>query len=474
MKREINLLKNILILFVGTVIPKIASLISLPLITAYLSKAEYGIYDLIITFVSLFLPLATLQLQSSAFRYLIDAKNNEKKRKTIITNIIYFTFIFSTISLLILFFCLYKYNITIRILIILYYFLDIFVVTFRQISRGLSKNFDYSISVLINSLFELMGVFIFIVLFKNGLIGALLSLAIGQFFSLIYLIFKNKIIENFCLKLVSKNELKELISFSWPMIPNSMSSWIMNLSDRFLITTFIGIEQSAVYAIANKLPNLFTIVQNTFNLAWQENASIVVNDKDSEEYYGKIFEKIFKILVGFMAVLIGISPILFKILIKGDYSNSYNHMIILFLAAFFSSIASYFGGIYIAHKKSKEIGITTMIAAAFNFLFNLFTIKKSGIYAASISTLLSYFILAFYRMKDIQKIQKTYINKSLILKGILSLILMCIICLFQIKFLNIINFMIGLFIFTYFNIDMIKLILKKLKINFSYKRSGHL
>ena len=143
MKREKSLLKNILILFIGTVIPKIASLISLPLITAYLSKKEYGVYDLILTFVSLFLPLATLQLQSSAFRYLIDAKNNEKKRKEIITNIIYFTFIFSVISLLILFFCLYKYDTNIKILIILYYFLDIFVVTLRQISRGLSKNFNY-------------------------------------------------------------------------------------------------------------------------------------------------------------------------------------------------------------------------------------------------------------------------------------------------------------------------------------------
>ena len=316
-----------------------------------------------------------------------------------------------------------------------------------------------------------MGVFIFIVLLKYGLIGALLSLVIGQFFSLIYLVLKNNLIDNFCLKYVSKKELKELISFSWPMIPNSMSSWVMNLSDRFLITTFIGIEQSAIYAIANKLPNLFAIVQNTFNLAWQENASIVVNDKDSEEYYGKVFEKIFKILVGFMAILIGISPILFKILIRGDYSSSYNHMIILFLAAFFSSIASYFGGIYIAHKRSKEIGITTMIAAAFNFLFNLFTIKKLGIYAASISTLLSYFVLAFYRMKDIQKIQKTYINKSLIFKGSLSLVAMCIICFFQIKFLNMVNFLIGLFLFIYFNIDIIKLFLKKLKIKFFCKRS---
>lgn len=102
-------------------------------------------------------------------------------------------------------------------------------------------------------------------------------------------------------------------------------------------------------------------------MAWQENASISVEDEDSAEYYGKMFDHIFRLLVGCMALLIAFTPIIFNILIRGDYEEAYNHMPILYLAMMFSTISSYLGGIYIAHMKSKELGITTAIAAAFNF-----------------------------------------------------------------------------------------------------------
>ena len=47
MNRERSLVKNTLILSIGTVIPKFASFIVLPILTGYLTKTEYGIYDLI-------------------------------------------------------------------------------------------------------------------------------------------------------------------------------------------------------------------------------------------------------------------------------------------------------------------------------------------------------------------------------------------------------------------------------------------
>ena len=81
-------------------------------------------------------------------------------------------------------------------------------------------------------------------------------------------------------------------------------------------------------------------------------------------------------------------------------------MPILYIAGLFSAISAYLGGIYIAHLKTRQIGITTTIAAAMNFLINILFVKMIGIYAASLSTLISYLWLAVYRMIDIQKIQQ--------------------------------------------------------------------
>ena len=47
MSREKEFVKNSAILSIGTIFPKITSIITLPVITGCLSKADYGIYDLI-------------------------------------------------------------------------------------------------------------------------------------------------------------------------------------------------------------------------------------------------------------------------------------------------------------------------------------------------------------------------------------------------------------------------------------------
>ena len=67
MSRESSLIKNSVVLAVGTFFPKFVAIITLPLLTGYLTQEEYGYYDLISTLVSLLLPVATLQIQSAAF-----------------------------------------------------------------------------------------------------------------------------------------------------------------------------------------------------------------------------------------------------------------------------------------------------------------------------------------------------------------------------------------------------------------------
>ena len=79
MSREKSLIKNTIVLSIGTVIPKFASFIVLPILTGYLTKTEYGTYDLITVLCSLFLPAVTLQIQTAAFRFLIEQKNDYNK-----------------------------------------------------------------------------------------------------------------------------------------------------------------------------------------------------------------------------------------------------------------------------------------------------------------------------------------------------------------------------------------------------------
>lgn len=167
-----------------------------------------------------------------------------------------------------------------------------------------------------------------------------------------------------------------------------------------------------------------------FNIGkkWQENASLASKDSDADTYYAEMFDSIFGILVGIMALLIAATPILFWLLIRGDYKEAYYQMPILFMGMLFSSMASFIGGIYVAHKKTRSVGVTTILAAACNLVIDLVFVHKIGIFAASISTLVSYVFLTIYRMVDVQKFQKVKFNTGRFCLLIALLVLMCAIC----------------------------------------------
>ena len=463
MNREKALAKNTFIIAIGTFLPKFSSIITLPIITGGLTKAEMGTYDLISTLVSLFLPVATLQIQSAAFRFLIDVREDEKETKRIITNIISFILPTSLIALTVLYLCLGNVSLVIRWLICLYFFSDILMLSTQQIVRGLSNNKLYSASSVTISFSNMLLIVLTISVGKQGLVGVLASITIATTIGLILLLVKGHILSRIDLSLLSRKTLLEMLSYSWPMIPNSLSNWVLSFSDRAVLTAFMGLEANAIYSVANKIPALFTTVQGTFVFAWQENASLASKDSDADTYYAEMFDSIFGILVGIMALLIAATPILFWLLIRGDYKEAYYQMPILFMGMLFSSMASFIGGIYVAHKKTRSVGVTTILAAACNLVIDLVFVHKIGIFAASISTLVSYVFLTIYRMVDVQKFQKVKFNTGRFCLLIALLVLMCAICWIDTVALNVLNIILGCIIAVVVNRKIMKSILLTLK-----------
>lgn len=466
LNREKELVKNTLILSIGKFLPSLSSFITLPILTAYLTKAEYGTYDLISTLVMLVIPIGTLQIQSAAFRFLIECREDKSASSSIISNIFFVTVPITLISSIIIQFFFSNFNYTIRLLILSYFFLDTIYSTLGQIARGLGNNKAFSFGSICQSIVYMVGVIIGVGLSKTGLLGVMCALVIAQLIGTLFLSVKIKLFSYISHKLISAQQIKKLLAYSWPMIPNNLSSWILKLSDRLVITGFIGVEANAIYAAANKIPNVLSMAQSIIVMAWQENASIAAMDKDADEYYSKMLDRIFCLMFGCTALLIAATPFLFWLLIKGDYSEAYYQMPILILAMFFYAMSSYFGGIYIAHKKTVNVGVSTMVAAAINLMVNLLLIKFIGIWAASLSTLIAYVYLYFYRMFDSKRFQKIYVNyfKQFVMIGILILLLVS--CFMRNIILNIINIIISLIVFCLFNYDVVKQIINAIAVKF--------
>ena len=472
MSREGKLAKNTMIIAIGTFLPKLASFITLPILTGCLTKTEYGTYDLINVLVSLLLPAATLQIQAAAFRFLIDSRGKDKEIKSIVTNIVGFVGPTSLAALAILFFCLFNQPINIRILICLYFLADIVVNAARQVCRGLDRSLDYSISAILSALGKMIFAVICVYWLQKGLLGTVISLFMASLCSLMYLVIKTKLYTYVDFHYFDIELLKEMLKYSWPMVPNSMSAWVMRVSDRIVVTAVMGVSANAVYAVANKIPSLLNLAQNTFTLAWQENASIVSKDKDASEYYSSMFRTMFDLMAGFFGMLIAITPLLFKLLIRGDYHDAYYQIPILFVAMFFFSMSTFLGGIYVAYMKSKSVGITTTVAAAINLLVDIGTIRWIGLYAASGSTLISYIFLFIFRIIDVQKIVRVRYSMGHVFVVIFFFLAESVLCFLQKPIFNIINILFGVSIFLILNKKFIRTVIRKIRQIIQRKRNS--
>ena len=303
MSRERELIKNTGILSLGALIPKLIAIIVTPILTLRLTKAEYGTYDLIITVVSLLLPAITLEITSAAFRFLIDKKLDICEVKKIISTMYSFVGIISLVVCS--FFLLFvgdRFTDN-KFLIFLYFIFDILLITTEQIMRGLGKNFLYSLSYMVRSFTNLILILIFLGIIGNsnfGLVGLLFSMTISTGLALIVVFLVGKVYLYISIKSISFDTLKVMLRYSWPMVPNNLSGWVLRLSDRIVITSVLGIEMNAIYAAANKLPTIFQLFQSTFNLAWQENASLAVKDSDKEKYYSQMLNTVADMLIGVM------------------------------------------------------------------------------------------------------------------------------------------------------------------------------
>lgn len=468
MSREGVLLKNTLIITVGKVSTQMISFFLLPLYTTILSTEEFGIVDLLNTLVALMLPIVTFQIEQAVFRYLIDIRGDDKRTKVIITTTL-FTILMQCIIYLIIFTAIsgwinnqYKFFLASNVIAC------IFSSIMLQIARGLGDNKTYAVGSFITAITTIIFNIIFLVIFKYGAYGMLIASLLGNIICALYVFIKDKINRYISLKKFDKNLLKKLWKYSIPLIPNALSWWIFNASDRVIVSGILGLSVNGILAAAHKFPGVYITIYNIFNMSWTETASIHINDEDKDIFFNNIINTILKLFTTISFCIIAVMPFIFNIIINDKFIDAYNQIPILMIASIFNVLIGLFSVIYIAKKDTKAIAKTTVIAAIINIIVNLGLIKFIGLYAASISTLVAYLAISIHRYIDINR---NYINLKFDKKFIiLSMVICTFTCLtYYLKnsILNIVSVIVVIIyalVINYKSINFIKdIILKKIR-----------
>lgn len=401
--------KNVALITLGNFASKILSFFLIPLYTAVLTTAEYGTADLMTTTINLLSPFFTLLISEAVMRYALD---DGKDKKQVFTIGMVITFIGFLVMMLFSPLVLLSKDIKPYFWYFIFYYLFVTLHSgISQFVKGIEKVTVYSLSGVIQTICFILLNIILLLVVKTGVIGYLLSLIISNAVACAFLWFGAKL-SKYIIKpnKIDKALLKEMLKYSVPMIPNSLSWWISNSSDKYLLTFFSGVAVTGVYSVSQRIPSMFSIISTIFMGAWQISAVEDFGSEKSKRFYSNIYNQysVFNVLI--VSILICICKILAKFLFAKDFFVGWKYVPVLLFAFLFSAMASFLGTIYTSAKKTKMLFVSTIAAAIINIILNIIFIPIWDAQGAAIATFVSYFVVWLMRLIDTRKIMKLKIN----------------------------------------------------------------
>lgn len=421
MSRTKDLLKNTSILMVAKISTQVVSFLLLPLYTALLTTVEYGRVDVYTSLAMIIIPFMTLQVEMALFCFFITEKDLNSQ-KEIVSCSGFIVGIMTGILSILYFILSGVFDFPYGGLLYGYYISQMVATFLLQVCRAQGDNVGYGIASFISSALAVILNVLFIAVLRWSVEGILVSSIIAQSVSCGFMLLRTKISYFISIKFIRKERCKLLLQYAVPLVFNQIASWAINYSDRLIIVIKWGEWTNGIYSVASKFSNIINTFFNIYNVAWTENVVRSIKDEDGPIYISKIFELTFNAYLILVTGIINLLPFIFHILINKSFLSAYQHVPFLLVAMLFSGMAATLGSIYIAYSHTKEVSLTTMLAGVCNIIVHFVLLESCRLYAASISTLVSFGALFIYRYIFIQKIFTIKFNIKKILPQLIVLV----------------------------------------------------
>ncbi len=412
------LIKNTIIFTLGNFGSKFISFFLIPLYTNALTTTEYGVVDLVTTVGTVAVPILTLNICESVMRFALDKDADNEKITQIGTNILVIGMV---VGLLIFPICHFFDKISPYAIFVYFYVISLAASQLYLCDlRGKELLVHYSIGNVLHTFFVAILNILFLLVLKEGIDGYLKAYIIANTLTAIYALIAGKGFKSFSFLKIDKNLLSQMIKYSIVLIPNSFMWWIMNSSDRIMVSSMVGIAANGVYAVSYKLPTLVSTITTIFNQAWSYSAIREAGSTDESEYNNKIF----KVLTG-SVMLIGIGLVTFmkpflSFYVAQEYYIAWKYTPFLTIGCVYLTLASFMATSYTVHKDSFGYLFSGMFGAIFNIVMNFVLIPLIDVYGAAIATCISYILVFTFRLFHTRKyIQYKIKNKEFIVGSII-------------------------------------------------------
>ncbi len=402
-------------------------MILLPVLTKSLGSEQFGIWSQILVTLYLLAPLAVLQLDVAFTRFIAGEKNTEKIRKdfySILSIVAASGVLLAAITFILaspvaaIFFDGSKSVPYIKLLSVIIFLTALDTICIQSFKAFLQMK-KYSGFIILQELLEIV-LISYAVLSGYSLFGALVSLIIIKTFLLFLSFFS--IYSQIRVSFPELSVIKSYLNFSLPLVPGFLSGWIVTVSDRYMIAYFIGISSVGIYSAAYNIGNLVAVFMGPIDTTLFPTISNLYRNNNIEELRKYLNYSVKFYLMLAVPSLFGLAVLSKSLLITlttSEFLEAYFIVPIVALGTIAYAAGGIFSYILILSKKTKIAGMISGISSLINIALNIIFIPIMGIMGAAISTLITFFFVAFiYGILGFREISfdigSRFISKSVI------------------------------------------------------------
>ena len=360
-----------------------------PIYTRALTQEDFGSQDLVLTAVTIVTFFLILGLDSGAARYYYDTEDPHEKR-LVLSTWLWFEILLTVPSALILIWlaepvCLLFFNqaglapvfrlgmLTIPLAIVA----RVFTLSLRLTFKALR----FSAVIIAGALVQATAAISLVAVIRLGIEGVFWAMIASNLVQVCLGAVLSR--NNFRLSL-SSHFLRQMLSFGAPLVPASLSLWVLNYSNRYFLNHYGTLVDVAILGVGVRVANIVTFFISAFQNAWPPFAYSLLKDEAlARRVYAHILTY-FLLATMFMAVGLSVfAREAIVILATSKYTAS--TVVIPWLV--FSTIAWGVVGIvgigFEIGKKSYHFSVATILGSVLTILLNIVLIPRMGVVGAA-------------------------------------------------------------------------------------------
>ena len=229
----------------------------------------------------------------------------------------------------------------------------------------------------------------------------------------------------------SKEYWKFSLSISIPMVGYSIARQVLEVSDRTMISRFVGDSEVGIYGLLYSVSALSLLVWNAINASFVPYLYQNMEKKEKEKSIQTMASGLLGTYALAAVAITFFAPEIVKILATEEYYQAIYIAPPIAAGVFLTSVSHMYSNILLFYKKSQAIMLISITAAVTNVLLNFIFIPMYGYMAAAYTTLISYIILAggegiiaarVYR-KETNRKMRVYHNSQVLTLGFLTILM---------------------------------------------------